>query len=33
VIPGDALAEVDWIVGEVVDMLEESGVSKNTLVS
>lgn len=28
---GDALAEVDWIVGNVVDMLEESGVSKNTL--
>ena len=28
---GDALAEVDWIVGEVVDMLSSSGVSQNTL--
>jgi len=29
---GDALAEVDWIVGNVVDKLKEHGLMKNTLV-
>jgi arylsulfatase A len=28
---GDALAEVDWIVGGVIDALEANGVSENTL--
>ena len=28
---GDALAEVDWIVGNVVDALEKAGISENTL--
>jgi arylsulfatase A-like enzyme len=29
---GDALAEVDWIVGEVTKTLEENNLDKNTLI-
>lgn len=28
---GDALAEVDWIVGNVIDALESGGIAENTL--
>ncbi len=28
---GDALAEVDWIVGNVIDALESNGIAENTL--